>query len=288
MLDMSAGQDVRQQLRDFDRGGTHQNGTTLFVQPQNLIDHSSIFLTFCLVNQVISINTDDRLIGRDHHHIQLVNIPKLARFRLSGTGHTGQLLVHAEVVLQRDGSVGLRGGLHLHIFLSLNSLVQTIGVTTALHDTTRLFIHNLHFVVDDDIFHIAVKHGVSLQQLMNRVDTVGGDGIIVIDFLFTSQFLSGIEVFFLQIRNFSTHIRHDEHFRLVSILTDKVDTFVHNIDGVELFLNHKVKLIIDNVHVAVLILHIEGFRALQHLLHARLAQEFDKCLVFRQTAMGAE
>ena len=288
MFNMSAGQDVGKQLRDFNRGGTHQHGSAHFMQPQNLIHYSGIFLTFGLIDQVIGIHTDNRLVGRNHHDIEFVDVPELARFRFSGTGHAGQLFVHAEVVLQGDGGIRLCGSLHLHIFLRLDSLVQPVGVAAALHDTASLLIHNLHLVVDDDVFHIFVEHGVGFQQLMDSVDTVGSDSVVVIDFLFAGQLFVRSEVFLLQFGDLGTHIGHDEHLGLVGVFADEVDTLVHNINCVELLFDHEIEFVINEVHIAVLVLHEEGFRALQHLFHAGFAQELDERLVLRQTAVGAE
>ena len=258
------------------------------MQTQNLIHYGSIFLTFGLIDQVISIHTDNRLVGRNHHDIEFVDVPELACLRFSGTGHAGQLLVHAEVVLQGDGGIRLCGSLHLHIFLCLDSLVQTVGVAAALHDTASLLIHNLHLVVDDDVFHIFVEHGEGFQQLVDSVDTVGSDSVVVIDFLLAGQLFVRSEVFLLQFGDLGTHIGHDEHLGLVGILADEINTFVHNIDRVELLFDYEIEFIIDEVHIAVLVLHEERFRALQHLFHAGLAQELDERLVLRQTAVGAE
>src|SRR5712692_10413132 len=45
----------------------------------------------------------ERLVGRDHHLIEVVDLRELFRFGIGGAGHAGELLVLAEVVLKRDG-----------------------------------------------------------------------------------------------------------------------------------------------------------------------------------------
>ncbi len=46
---------------------------------------------------------DHRLVGRDHRHVQLVDLLEFGGFGFRRAGHAGQLLVHAEVVLEGDG-----------------------------------------------------------------------------------------------------------------------------------------------------------------------------------------
>ena len=55
---------------------------------------------------------------------QLVDLVELFGLGQGGTGHAGQLVVHAEVVLQRDGGVGDVLRLDLDTFLGFHGLVQ--------------------------------------------------------------------------------------------------------------------------------------------------------------------
>src|SRR2546430_25501 len=43
-----------------------------------------------------------RAVGGDHDHLELVDLVELRLLGLGGPGHAGQLLVHPEVVLDRD------------------------------------------------------------------------------------------------------------------------------------------------------------------------------------------
>ena len=79
-------------------------------------------------------------------------------------------MVHAEVVLQCDCRECLRCSLYLYPLLGLDSLVQTVGVAASLHYTSCLLIDNLHLpVFSNDVLNVAVEHGISLEQLVNRV-----------------------------------------------------------------------------------------------------------------------
>ena len=99
----------------------------------NLAHCRFIFSQTRFIDYVRSIHTNHGLIGRNNYNGQVVNLHKLLLLGLSSTGHTGQLFVHTEVVLEGDGSQGLAFALHLYAFLSLNCLVQTFGEATAKH-----------------------------------------------------------------------------------------------------------------------------------------------------------
>ena len=184
MGDLTHRQHLRQQLRDFHGGGTHQGRTTTLAHLHNLFDDGVVFLTSCLIHTVILVVTDHRTIGRNLHHIEFVDIPELTSLCRSRTGHTCQLVIHTEVVLQGDGGKGLSGSLYLHMLLGLYSLVQTVAPTTTFHDTARLLIHNLHLTVDHHILVILIKHTVGLQQLLQGVYALTLDGIMVQQLVF--------------------------------------------------------------------------------------------------------
>ena len=179
MRNLTHRQHLRQQFRDFHRGGTHQGRTTALAHLHYLVDHSVIFLTSRLIHTVIQVITDHRTIGRNLHHIEFVDIPELTSLCRCRTCHTCQFVIHTEVVLQGDGGKSLSGSFNLHMLLGFYSLMQTVAPTTSFHDTARLLIHNLYLTVDHHIFIILVKHTISLQQLLQGMYTFTLDGIVV-------------------------------------------------------------------------------------------------------------
>ena len=71
---------------------------------------------------------------RGHHHgFQTVNILEFVGFRIGRTRHTRKFLVHAEVVLERDGSHRLVFLLDLDAFLGFHGLMQPVGPAAAGH-----------------------------------------------------------------------------------------------------------------------------------------------------------
>ena len=66
-------------------------------------------------------------------------------------------MVHTEVVLQGDRGECLCSGLYLYTFLSLDRLVQAIGITTSVHDTARLLVNDHDLVVHNHVLIILLE-----------------------------------------------------------------------------------------------------------------------------------
>ena len=183
VLDAAEFEHAAQQLRNLHRRGTHQHGASLAHEAHDLLDHGVVLLALGLVDEVLAVVADDRTVRGDHHHVQLVDAPELRSLGLGRTGHARELVVHAEVVLKRDGGECLSGGFHFHAFLGFDCLMQTVGVATTLHDTTCLFVDNLDFVVVNHIFHVLFKKGVGFEQLGHSVYAFCLDGVVLHQFV---------------------------------------------------------------------------------------------------------
>ena len=92
--------------------------------------------------------------------------------RLGGAGHAGQLLVEAEVVLNRDRRQRLRFALDLDAFLGFDGLVQAIAPAAAGHQAAGVFIDDDDLVVLDDVLHVLLVEAVGLEQLRDGVDAL--------------------------------------------------------------------------------------------------------------------
>ena len=117
----------------------------------------------CAINTVVHILADDFTVGGYLDNIEFIDVPELSGFCYGSTRHTRQFVVHAEIVLQSNGCVGLCGGLYFYMLFSLDSLVQSVAPTTAFHNTTGLLVYNLDFTILDDILVVEIEHGVCLQ-----------------------------------------------------------------------------------------------------------------------------
>ena len=81
------------------------------------------------VDDVRVLLADHRPVGGDHDHVELVDLLEFRRFGFRRAGHAGQLLVHAEIILEGDGGEGLVLALDLDAFLGFHGLVQSIATS---------------------------------------------------------------------------------------------------------------------------------------------------------------
>ncbi len=92
-------------------------------------------------------------------------------------GHAGQLLVHAEVVLEGDGGHSNVLPLYRHALLGLDGLVQPLGVTAAGHHAPGELIHYHHLLILHHVLAVSTEQHVRLegalqvmgQQVVRRV-----------------------------------------------------------------------------------------------------------------------
>ena len=90
---------LAKQLGYFNRRRTNEHRATLLAQVFNLVDNGSIFLSCRFVHTVVHVVTCDGAVGRNFHHVKLVDVPEFASFGRCRTSHTSQFVVHTEVVL---------------------------------------------------------------------------------------------------------------------------------------------------------------------------------------------
>src|SRR5262245_35510210 len=114
--------------------------------------------------------------GRDDRHIQLINLFEFRRLGIRRSRHTRELLVHAEIILNRNGGQGLVFFADVNALLRFNRLVQSIRPAPSRHQPAGELIDDDHFTVLYDIIDIALKYGMGLEGLlhvMQRVDLAG-------------------------------------------------------------------------------------------------------------------
>ena len=169
--DLTQGKHLAQHFGDFHGSGTYQYWTSGLYHLLYLFDHSFVLFTLGLVDTVVHIDTCNRTVGRDHYDIQFIDIPEFAGFRFSSTGHTGQFVIHTEVVLKCNRCKGLCGSFHLHTFFGFYSLMETVAPAASVHDTAGLLVYDLHLSVHYDVVCIFFEHGVCLQQLVDGMHT---------------------------------------------------------------------------------------------------------------------
>ena len=149
-------------FRVLDRRGAHQHRLAPLVAFTDIGDRSLVLFARSLVHAVKLVFPPTGPVRRNDHRFQAVDFLKFVGFGIGRTSHAGQLVVQAEVVLERDGGQRLVFGLNLHPFLGFHGLVQTFAPASACHQAAGEFVN------DDDL---AVLHHVMLVAVVQMVGT---------------------------------------------------------------------------------------------------------------------
>ena len=174
-------QNVRNRLRLLDRNRAHQHRLpALVIVPdsvgqrivflQDSVHHRFEFFLLRAVNDVRMFFADQRTVRRNHHHVQVVNLSELRRFRFRRSGHARQFLVHAEIILKGDGRQGLVFPLDLHAFLGFDRLVQAVRPAPPRHLPPGELVDDDYFAVFHHVIHVVLVQRVRPQRLVNVVN----------------------------------------------------------------------------------------------------------------------
>ena len=109
-------------------------------------------------------------VGRDLDHRQLVDLHELVGLGEGGARHAGQLVVHAEVVLERDRRERLVLLADAHALLGLDRLVQALRPAAAVEDAAGELVDDLDLAVDHRVVDVALVQRLGLQRLQQVVD----------------------------------------------------------------------------------------------------------------------
>ena len=173
VLDTARLEQLGNQLGLLDRDSTYQHRLPLLVACFDLVADRLELSALVLVDLIVVVDTDNRLVGRDLDNVQTVDLAELGFLGHSCTGHTGQLVVQAEEVLECDGGEGLALAVYLYAFLRLDSLVQTVVVAASEHQTAGEFVNDNDLAVLDNIVDIKLHDTVCTDSLVDVVEQSG-------------------------------------------------------------------------------------------------------------------
>ena len=130
-----------------------------------------------------------RLIGGDLHHVQAVNGLEFLLLRQRRTGHTGELIVQAEEILEGNGSQGLAFTCHLHPLLGLDGLVEALVIAAAVHQSAGKLVNNDDLAVLNHIVDILLHQTPGLHGL---VQVMGQCGVLLVGQVLHTEELFGL------------------------------------------------------------------------------------------------
>ena len=145
-----------------DGNRTHQHGLARGVQfPDGLNDGLHLF-TPRPVDEVRHVLADHGAVRRNGGHFQTVDLGEFHGFGVGRAGHARQLVIHAEIVLERDAGEGLVLGGDGDVFLGFESLMQAVAEPASGHEAARELVDDDDLIVLHDVVDVAAEYGVRL------------------------------------------------------------------------------------------------------------------------------
>ncbi len=268
-------------LRHIHRNRPHQHRLFALITRRNFLDNRVELLALRLVNLVVPVHPPHRTVRRNNHHIHLVNGRKLIRLRLRRARHPRQLLVKAEIILNRNRRQRLRLPLNAHPLLRLNRLMQPVAPAPPRHQTPRVLIHNHHLIVLHHILHIALIHAIRPNQLVHRVNPLALVRELILQLLTPLKLLLvAHRIVAIQLRQRAHQVRHHVIIRVLRI--HRVAPLVRQTRVIALFINHKEQFLAQRPRL--LLVHVHQHHVLDPLQQPpvlRLLQQMQKLLVLR-------
>ena len=278
---------ARQRLRDFDVRGPHEDGELHQVQPLDFVHERLILLSLGSENQIVPVVADDGTVGGDHEDVELVDLVELGLLGLRRSGHSGQLIVHPEVVLDGDRGERLRLTLDLHSFLGLHRLVESVAPAPARHLAAGELVDDHDLTTPaDDVLLVFLEQGVRLEELMDDVDFLALGGVLGLDP--GSHLPLGVDrkrLVFLDLAHRLGRVGYDEGLRIP--WGEFVETCIGQVNRVALFVHGKEEQFVD--FEQALFPHVVGLDLEDELLESGIfGKDFQKTLVAWAPAFGGQ
>jgi len=153
-----------------------QDRLTQLVALGDVVDHRGELRVFGLIDQVGVVDTLHGTVRGNRNDAELVDLVQLDSLGLRGAGHSGESLVQAEVVLQRDRGKSLAFLLDGHALLGLDRLVHALVETAPWQHPAGELVDDEHLTVADDVLPVAVEQLLGLERVVQVTDQwrVGG------------------------------------------------------------------------------------------------------------------
>ena len=156
----------REHLRLLDGHGADQDRPALLGHLDDLVDDRVELGRLVAVDEVREILADHLAVGRDGDDVEVVDLVELLGLGHRRAGHAGQLVVHAEVVLEGDRRERHALALDLHALLGLDRLVQALAPAPAGHQAAGELVDDDDLAVLDDVVAVALEQSVGLERLL--------------------------------------------------------------------------------------------------------------------------
>ena len=165
--------------------------------------------------------------------------------------------------------------------------MQSVGITTAFHDTARLLVDDFDLAVHEDVFLVFFKQGVGLEQLAHGVNPLAFDAVFAEQGGLVVGFVCGGFLGFFYGCQRRGDVGHHKEVR-IGPLGQAFHAAVRELNLVVFLLNGEVEFLVDHLHFPAVVLHVKVLGLLKQGLVPVFAEELDQGLVFGKAAVGAE
>ena len=166
VLDAAPLEERGHQLGLLDRDRADQDRPAAFLHLDDLVDHRVELGLLVAEHEVRLVVADHVAVGRDGHDFELVDLVEFLGLGHGRTGHAGELVVQAEVVLERDRGEGHALALDAQALLRLDGLVEALAPAPAGHLAAGELVDDDDLAVLDDVVAIALVERVGAQGLL--------------------------------------------------------------------------------------------------------------------------
>ena len=138
------------------------------------LDRRVEFLVLRFEDNVGLVDAQKRPIGRNQSHVEVVDLRELFGLGIRGTRHAGELVVHAEIVLEGDRREGLALAANLDAFFGFDGLMKTVGPAATGHQSPRMLVDDDDFLLaiiarTNDVVDVDILKRVGHQRLLHSV-----------------------------------------------------------------------------------------------------------------------
>ncbi|OPZ75142.1 MAG: hypothetical protein BWY80_00285 [Firmicutes bacterium ADurb.Bin456] len=150
----------------------------------NFLHHGPELGLLGFIDYVGLVHPDHGHVCGYYHNIQAVNFFEFLLLGERCTGHSSQLVVHPEIILEGDGGQRLGFPFDFYALFGFYGLVQAVAVTPAEHQAASEFINDNNLPVLHHVIFVPFHQPVGLQSL---VQLVGKLNVLVVIKVFYPQ-----------------------------------------------------------------------------------------------------
>ena len=167
------------ELGHFDRPSSDEGGLLLGVESQDFPgDHPELGFVG-LVDDVRLVGSEAWSVGGNGDNVETVDLAELVLFGLGRTGHSAELFVESEEVLEGDGCDRLAFILDLDSLFGFEGLVETVAEPATEHHSSGVLVNDDDFAVSNDVVDVSGEEAVGLNACVDVVEDFGIAGDVV-------------------------------------------------------------------------------------------------------------